>query len=133
MVQSRKIDSTDEPTFCKISNGFKVFNRHGDELIDIEEIDFTYRPFSLITELSCLNDDTNKMFNSLPNLEHDLVIDNNYIDNPMSLSNALFSEEDQLTTPFHKDVTDLYLDPYKKSTATITQSEDTSIISVDRF
>ena len=69
---------------------FQVFNRHGEELFGAEEMNFTHRQFTFTTYLSCLNDDTNKMFTSLPNLEHDLGIDNNDIDNPISLSNTLF-------------------------------------------
>ena len=70
------------------------------------------------------------MFKHLLNLKHYLGIDNNDIDNHMSLCNALFLAEEQLSTHFHKDVIDLHLDPSKQSTLTITQSEDTLITSV---
>ena len=53
-------------------------------------MEFNHRPFLLATDILCLNNETNKMINPLPNLEHDLGIDNNNIDNPMSLSNILF-------------------------------------------
>ena len=71
-----------------------------------------------------------KLSTSLPNMEHDPGIDNNDIDNPISLSNTLILEEEQLSTPVHKDVNDLNLDPSEKSTPTITQSEDMPITSV---
>ena len=61
------------------------------------------------------------MFNSLTNLEHYLGIDKNDIDNHISLSNVLFLDEEQLSTPYHKDVNDLHLDVTKKSTTIITQ------------
>ena len=38
VVRSHKIDSTDEPTCCKTSDVFKVFNRHSNELFGTEEI-----------------------------------------------------------------------------------------------
>ena len=41
-----------------------------------------------------------------------------------------FLEEEQLSTPFHKDVNDLKLDPSNQSTPTITQPEDMTITSV---
>ena len=90
MVRGCKMDSTDEPTCCKRSDGFKLLNRHGDELFGKEKMELTHRHSSFDTYLVCLNDDTNKMFNPLPNLEYDSGIDNNDIDNPISLSNTLF-------------------------------------------
>ena len=76
-------------------------------------MELTHRHSSFTTNLECLNDDTNKMLNPLPNLEYYLVIDNDDIENPMALPNDLFLEEEQLSTPVHKDVTDLHLDPSK--------------------
>ena len=46
----------------------------------------------------------------------------------MYLSNTLFLEEEQLSTPVHKDVTDLNFDPSKQS---MTQPEYTPSTSVD--
>ena len=74
-------------------------------------MELTHRHSSFTPVVSCLNDETNKMPNPLPNLEHDLGINNNDIDNPMSLSNILFLEEDQLTTHVNRNVTGLHLDP----------------------
>ena len=133
MVQSRTIDSTNEPACCKLSDGFKEFNRHGEQLFGSDEMKLTHRHYSFTTYLSYLNDDTNKMFTPLPNLEHDLRIDNNETGNPTSLSNALFLEEDQLSTPSHKDITYLHLDTPEQSILTITQPEDDAIKSVDEI
>ena len=113
VVRNRKIDSTDELKCCKKSDGFKVFNRHGDELFETEKMDLTHRHSSFTTIMLYLNDDTSKLSTSLPNLEHGLGIDNNKIDNPMSLFNTLFLKAEQLSTPIHKDVNDLKLDPSK--------------------
>ena len=114
IVRRRKIDSDDETTRYRISDGFKVFNRHGDGLY-----------------ISYLNDETNKMITPLPNLEHDLGIDNNDIYNPTSLSNVLFVEEGQLSTPLHKDVNVLHLNTTKQSSPIIAQPDDDIITSVD--
>ena len=114
----------------KTSDGFKAFNRHGEELYGTEEMELTHHHSSFTTDLVCLNDDTNNMFTPLPNLEHDLGIDNNNIDNPISLSNTLFLEEEQLSIPAHNDVTDLNLDTSKQPSPTITQSEDMTITSI---
>ena len=85
MVQSRTIDSTNEPACCKLSDGFKEFNRHGEQLFGSDEMKLTHRHYSFTTYLSYLNDDTNKMFTPLPILKHYVGIDNNDIDNPMFL------------------------------------------------
>ena len=87
IVISHKINSTDINTCCRAPNDFKVFNRHGDEL-----------------HLSYLNDEINKMSTPLPNLEHGLGINKNDIKYYMSLSNVLYLEEEQLSTPLNKDV-----------------------------
>ena len=89
-----KIEPTDESTCCKTSDGFKVFNRHGKKLLGTEEAESTHCHSSFTADLSYLNDDTNKMFNPLPNMEHDLGINNNDIDNPMSLSNTIILSEE---------------------------------------
>ena len=73
----------------KTSDGFKAFNRHGEELYGTEEMELTHHHSSFTTDLSCLNDENKKMPTPLPNLEHDLGIDNNAIDNLMSLFNIL--------------------------------------------
>ena len=90
VARSRKIDSTDEPTCYKISDGFKVSSRHEEELYWTEEVELTHRHSSFTTDLSCLNDEKKRLPTPLPNLKHNLGIDNNVIDNPMSLSNILF-------------------------------------------
>ena len=46
------------------------------------------------------------------------------------MSNTIFLEEEQLSTPVHKDANNLNLDPPKQSTPTITQPEDMHITSV---
>ena len=74
-------------------------------------MELTHRHSSFTTALLCLNDDKNKMFNHFLNMEHDLVIYYNVIDNPMSLSNTLFLEEEQLSKHVHKDFNDLNLYP----------------------
>ena len=95
VVRSRKINSNDEPTCCRTLDSFMVSNRHGDELFGTDEIELNHIPSSITTELLRFNEDTNKMFSPLPNLKHDLEIDNNDIDNPTSLYNSLFLEEEQ--------------------------------------
>ena len=71
------------------------------------------------------------MIKSLPNLEHDLGIDNNGIDSYMSLYNILFLEEEQFSASLHKDVNNLHLDTTEKSVPITNLSEDDVITSVD--
>ena len=72
VVRSRKIDSTDEPTCCKTSDGLKVFNRHGEELYGTEEMELNHRHSFFTTDLSCIHDEKKRLPTPLPNLEHDL-------------------------------------------------------------
>ena len=93
VVRSRNIDSNVEATRCRTSDDFNIFNRHGDVLYP-----------------SCLNDETNKMITPLLNMKHDLGIDNNNINNLMSLSNVLILEEGKLSIHLHNDVNTIHLD-----------------------
>ena len=121
VVQSHKIDSTDKHTCCKTSDGFKVFNGHGELLFGTEEMWLIYKPPPLPTvDPPCINDETNEMATPLSNLEHDFEIDTTGIENPMSLSNTLFLEKYQRSsfTPINleEDAHDLNLNITNKST-----------------
>ena len=93
-------------------------------------MELTHRHSSFTIDVSCLNNEINKMPTPLLNIEHDLGIDNNVIDNLMPLSNILFLKEEQLATPVHNNVPDLNLNPSKQSTPTITQPDNAPITSV---
>ena len=130
-ARSRKIFSINEPTYCRETDFFKIFNRHGYELFGTEEMGLNHRSSLLTIDLSYLIDEPKKVVTPLPNLEHDLGIDNNDIYNPTSLSNVLFVEEGQLSTPLHKDVNVLHLNTTKQSSPIIAQPDDDIITSVD--
>ena len=63
-----------------------------------EEMELNNIPYLLTTNLSYLNDEPSKVVTPLPNLEHDLGVDNNDIDNYMPLPDFLFLEEEQIST-----------------------------------
>ena len=71
------------------------------------------------------------MITPLPNMDHDLGINNNYIDNLMSLSHVLFLKEEQRSTPLYTGFNTLHLDTTKHSAPITTKPEDDIITSVD--
>ena len=55
VVRSRLVDSSDSPTCAESSEGFKVYNRHGEDFFGTEEVEID--PHPVIEPVSLIDND----------------------------------------------------------------------------
>ena len=94
MLRSRIIDSPDSPTCVNSPEGFKVYNRHREELFGTEEMETHPQPAIEPVSLTVNDDIIEANLTSPTAPDNNMGVSEHDIEGPMSLYTSLLVEEE---------------------------------------